>query len=32
MDVHGITVKTLEFNSSNENGKEFFQKSSFSAW
>jgi hypothetical protein len=29
MDVHGITVKTLDFNSSNETGREFFQKSSF---
>jgi hypothetical protein len=29
MDVHGITVKTLDFNSSNETGREFFQKSRF---
>jgi len=29
MDVHGITVKTLDFNSSNKTGREFFQKSRF---
>jgi hypothetical protein len=29
MDVYGITVKTMDFKSSNETGKEFFQKSSF---
>jgi hypothetical protein len=28
IDVLGITVKALDFNSSNEAGREFFQKSS----
>jgi hypothetical protein len=29
MDVHGITVTTLDFKFSKETGREFFQKSSF---
>jgi hypothetical protein len=29
MDALGLTVKTLDLNSSNETGKEFFNKSSF---
>jgi hypothetical protein len=29
MDVHGITVTTLDFKSSNKTGREFFQNSSF---